>query len=257
MLTPRRWVHYRYPLLISGVFADLIMYLIQSGKASMFNLNSQRLTLRSAILLLLFVFTIPQTVVSGGNPSTVDGSFQIVSDDGPTRHIEFHVARNIDGSVIGDTTFRDDPSTNNQKENIEAEGSSQPFYLKANFDCLVINKNNAVMSGAITEASSPRYLGRRVLVVAQDNGGSTDPARTDRLTWGIYYTERKDWYASDSERPPDEVGPLAWIATDSEREDDQGILSNKETVIGCQSFPLSSFAFVGKKQGRGNVRVRP
>ena len=220
-----------------------------------------RPTLRTVVfwssLLIVLIFTVPAAVVSSDSSSTVDGSFQVLSDNGPTRHIEFHATRRFDGSVFGETTFRDDTVDKQDKNDEGDESSTQPFFFKANFDCLVINTNNAVMSGAITEASSKRYVGRRVLVVAQDNGGSTDSAKADRLTWGIYQNAQRQWLASDAERSADEVSPLSWIATDSERADDEGTLSNNETVIGCQSFPLSSFAFLNKKQGRGTVRVRP
>jgi hypothetical protein len=50
---------------------------------------------------------------------------------------------------------------------------------------------------------------------------------------------------------------MAWIVSDSERSDDVGVISSQEKVVGCQSFPLSSFSFVNPKQGQGTVRVRP
>jgi hypothetical protein len=211
-----------------------------------------------AIYLSLFSFAAPSALVSDTAGSAVDGIFQIESEKGPIRHIEFHARRSPDGTVSGETTFRDDAvvSTGNAK-NPESTAASTSFFFKADFDCLVINKNKAVMSGAITESSSRRYVGQRVLVVAQDNGGATDSSKTDRLTWGVYHSDKKWWVPSDSERPADEISQLSWIATDSERPDDEGVPSDKEQIVGCQSFPLTSFSFINAKQGHGNVRVRP
>ena len=210
-----------------------------------------------AILFVLSSFAPTAAVFSETAGSTVDGRFQIESE-GPTRLIEFHATRSIDGRVSGEAIFRDDSVVNVEKPS-EAVSSdaAQSFFLKADFDCLVINKNKAVMSGSITDSSSRHYVGRRVLVVAQDNGGATDSSKTDRLTWGIYLSDKKWWVASDSERPADEVSQLSWIASDSERADDEGVPSDKEQIVGCQSFPLSSFSFINAKQGHGRVRVRP
>ena len=50
---------------------------------------------------------------------------------------------------------------------------------------------------------------------------------------------------------------LEWVATDAEREDDAGVPSRRSEVVGCQSFPLSSYSFVDVKHGDGNIQVRP
>jgi hypothetical protein len=226
------------------------------------NLEPQRAVnflLATSVAILFFLSSFePTSAIGSDTPgSIVDGTFQIDLDEGPTRHIEFHATRSSDGTVSGETIFRDDPVSSSQKQNDGAPDSSQPFFFKADFDCLVINKNKAIMSGAITDSSSPRYVGRRVLVIAQDNGGATDSSKTDRLTWGVYHSDKKWWVPSDSERPAGEISQQSWIATDSERPDDEGILSDKEQVVGCQSFPLSSFSFFNVKQGHGSVRVRP
>lgn len=214
--------------------------------------SGQLLTLVGACFL--FLNLIPgSALLSNSNVSSVDGSFRIYSRADIDRYIEFHATRSVDGVVSGQTIFRDEavplPGI--------AESESQPFFFKADVDCLVINKGVAVMSGAITDSNSRPYIGRRVLVVAQDNGGTDDQSKKDRLTWGIYRSETHSWVAADSERPPDEVDPLAWIATDSERPDDEGVVSNHEHLIGCQSFPISSFSFVNPNEGKGTVRVRP
>ena len=216
-----------------------------------------RILILLSVLFFLICFAPVSALVSDTEGPTVDGSFEIVSSEGPTRHIEFHAVRGLDGSVDGATTFRDEPIGVSQPHNEAASDRSQPFFFKADFDCLAINQNRAIMSGEIKQASSQEYVGRRVLVVAQDNGGTSDPSKTDRLTWGIYHSDQKTWFQSDSERSAEQIGPLSWIATDSERLDDEGVLANNESMIGCQSFPLSAFSFVSAKLGHGSVRVKP
>ena len=39
--------------------------------------------------------------------------------------------------------------------------------------------------------------------------------------------------------------------------EDEGVVSNHEHLISCQSLPISSFSFVNPNQGKGTVRVRP
>jgi hypothetical protein len=195
-------------------------------------------------------------LLSHSSGSSVDGTFRIYSRAEIDRYIEFHATRSVDGVVSGQTIFRNEAVPLPKIAENESQ-ESQPFFFKADVDCLVINKGIAVMSGAITDSNSRPYIGRRVLVVAQDNGGTDDQSKKDRLTWGIYRSETRSWVASDSERPADEVDPVAWIATDSERPDDEGVVSNHEHLIGCQSFPISSFSFVNPNQGKGTVRVRP
>jgi hypothetical protein len=214
---------------------------------------------RLALISLSFVFLLTPSVISAPEPegTSVNGNFEIFLDKGFKRHIEFHAIRDLNGKVSGETVFRDDgPQTPVDKSSdVLNADANKPFFLKAEFDCLTIEGNKAVMSGAVTEATSEIYVGRRVLVVAQENGGSDDPAKRDKLTWGFYRTQKNDWLAVDSERPDENTGQ-SWLATDSERNEDEGIPSNKEEVIGCQSFPISAFSFINANQGRGTVHLK-
>ena len=188
----------------------------------------------------------------------MNGSFEISLEKGLKRHIDFHAVRDLNGNVTGETIFKDDGTPFGVEKASEETNanSTKPLFLKAEFDCLTIEGNKAVMSGSVTEASLESYVGRRVLVVAQENGGSEDPTKHDKLTWGIYKNNKSDWLAVDSERPDEQLGQ-SWIATDAERTDDEGVPSNKEEVIGCQSFPVSAFSFLNANQGKGTVRVKP
>ena len=220
------------------------------------NLKRRRLLTFVVTSFLFFSVTPQSAFLSDSSGSTVDGRFRIYSREDIYRYIEFHATRSLDGLVAGQTIFRDEVVHPQRVAESESQ-ESQPFFFKAEVDCLVIDKGTAIMSGAITDSNSHPYIGRRVLVVAQDNGGTDDQSKKDRLTWGIYRSDNHSWVASDSERSPDEVDQLTWIASDSERPDDEGMVSKRAEIIGCQSFPLSSFSFVNPNQGKGTVRVRP
>ncbi len=173
----------------------------------------------------------------------------------PTRSIEFNAQTSIEGQTIGGAVFQDDVAAA-KEEGGEAKAEEKRLYLHAEFDCLVVKANKAVMSGSITDASRDSYVGRRFLLVVQDNGGSQDPLKRDKFTFGFYRTANKNWEIWDSERP-EETGPMYWLATDAERPDDLGTSSEKNEVVGCKTFPLSSFSFLDVTQTRGNVQVRP
>lgn len=211
-----------------------------------------------AAVLFAFLISFPTSAESVG-PS-VSGKFELRSESGPTKTITFSAIATKEGRVFGQAVLQDDaaPVIKTSETSSDTAAPATPFFLKAEFDCLVVKKNKAVMSGNVTESSVPYYVGRRFLVVVEDNGhGPTDLLR-DKLTWGLYRPTTKNWLPSDSERTEEESsGPVAWLATDSERPEDEGVVTNKNEVVGCQTFPLSSFSFVDASHGRGSVQVRP
>lgn len=211
----------------------------------------------SFVLLLLFTLVFPKPGAAEGQGPSVVGNFQISTGVGPTRHIEFHASKDKNGNTIGETIFRD-RSTSDTKSGGEDQSpmdSSSLFWLKAQFDCLVIDGNRAVMGGSVTESNS-RLIGHRLLLVVQDGDAST-PRERDKLTFGIYRPAGKDWVAIDSERPDDDAPPVQWIAQDSEREDDEPVSSQKSDVTRCDSFPISVFSFISANLGRGSIEVKP
>jgi hypothetical protein len=210
------------------------------------------------LLVLLLTFALQKQSAAESEGPSVSGSFQISTNDGSTRYVEFFARIEKNGSTTGETIIQDRLSASDQKADSSdrpSTDSSPPFFARAEFDCLSVNGNRAVMSGSVTESSSAQYLGRRLLLVVQD-GDDFNPPRKDRLTFGIYRQTAKGWLPVDSERP-DEQHPVRWIAQDSERPDDEPVLSPKSEVIGCQSFPISSFSFIDAKHGRGTIKVRP
>lgn len=129
--------------------------------------------------------------------------------------------------------------------------------IRARFDCLKITGNRAVVSGIIFDSNVLAAIGLRVLLVVEDNDEGVNQPTTDKLTRGVYQNPAGGWTPKDAERDDDNGASLTWLATDAERSDDVGIPSNQSKVVGCQSFPLSSYSFVDIAHGGGNVQVKP
>jgi hypothetical protein len=128
------------------------------------------------------------------------------------------------------------------------------FYLKAEFDGLVVDKNQAVMSGTVRDSSVREFIGQRVLLTVEDNGDNTRVP--DKLTWGIYNQVVRNWTPSDAEWKEDPGVGLRWIATDAEIKDDRGYEMPRSEAIDANSFPVSSYAFVDVQSGAGDIRVQ-
>jgi hypothetical protein len=206
----------------------------------------------------IFLFSPSTTLTKEYEGPSASGAFEIVLEKGAKRHIEFHAVRDLNGKVTGETIFQDDAPQEAVDKSTDGPNNDaqKPFFMRAQFDCLIVEGNRAVMSGSVTDASLEQYLGKRVLVVAQENGGANDSTKRDKLTWGVYRTPNSAWLPGDSERP-EELSGLSWIASDSERPEDEGVSSIKERVVGCQSFPVSAFSFLNATQARGTAHVKP
>ena len=213
-----------------------------------------------SIMALFMVSLAPTPLVSAldSGPSA-NGNFQFVVGDGVTRYIDFNAKTDKDGMTKGEMTFTD-PSgvAPTDPDNPGDPSSSSPRVLiKVEFDCLVVKGTRAVMSGVIVSSNFPNSMGQRVLLTVEDNGeGLTAPA-SDRLAWGIYGNPIGGWTPSDAEREDDQGWFSTWLAKDAERGDDVGVPNSRSTVIGCQSFSLSSYSFVNVDHGYGNIQVKP
>lgn len=210
-----------------------------------------------ALLLSLLVSTNPFTSAASNGP-IASGSFEFATESGQAIYIDFNAVEQSDGSTVGEMTFEEDRIPSEKSSQPDDQPTPSKLYLKAQFDCLLIKSNKAVMSGTVSEANVPGYIGRRVLLVAEDNNQNPDGRKQDRLTWGLYSIPKTDWRVTDSERSEDEQGVApTWTAQDAERTDDTGMLANQSQVIGCQSYPLSAFTFMDEKHGHGKIHVRP
>jgi len=189
---------------------------------------------------------------------SANGTFQFTAGDGSVRYVSFNAKIHNDNTITGEMTYTEPNATPGvDTDNSDAAPTAAGISVKATFDCLVINGNRAVMSGVIVESNIGAALGRRVLLVVEDNEQGSNASGLDKLSWGIYTPRNINWTPADAELENDTGASLRWIATDSERPDDVGIPSHPDATIGCQSFPISSYAFVDVQHGAGNIQVKP
>jgi hypothetical protein len=204
----------------------------------------------TVVIVLLCATTAPFASAGNCGPSA-NGEFRFTLEDGLERSVEFNARIHNDGSSTGEMTFTDPGDLD------DPDFPHAGFYVKAGFDCLTVKDNRAVMSGLVTESNVGDFIGHRVLLVVEDDGEGIDAATPDKLSWGVYEPVRKDWIPQDAEVPDDNGALFDWVATDFERPDDVGIPARKSEVIGCQTFSLSSYAFMDVRHGQGNIQVRP
>lgn len=208
-------------------------------------------------VLALFLSSLATPQALAANPEA-HGNVNFSVDDGVTRSLEFHAKIDNAGAAEGRMIFTD-PSATPESDPDEAGGASHSaagLVIDVDFDCLVVKQNRAVMGGVIVDSNSPTSVGRRVLVTVEDNGEGAK-ALPDRVAWGIYRNDKRSWTSSDAELEVDPGASLTWIATDAERDDDVGVPSHRSETIGCDSFPLGSYALVDIEHGDGNIQVKP
>jgi hypothetical protein len=187
---------------------------------------------------------------------SASGSYQFSFEDRYLKYVEFDARTRSDGSATGQLTLSDEAKLTYM--DLDGTGDKEEtypgFFIKADLDGLVVNKNQAVMSGTVVDSSIRYLVGQRVLLTVEDNGDNT--REPDRLTWGVYKQIERNWTPSDAERKEDPGVGLRWWATDAERKDDVGYEMPRSEAITTQSFPVSSYAFVDVAQGAGDIIVR-
>jgi hypothetical protein len=191
--------------------------------------------------LLLASFVVPSLTSAAHDGPSASGNFQFTLDeDGQARNLEFHARVQNNGRTVGEMTFVDPSAVSVPDPDDPGAIANTGAVVTAKFDCLQITGHRAVMSGVISQSNIAAAIGLRVLLVVEDNGEGVNISTPDKLTWGVYQPATGNW-----------------IPRDAERDDDVGVPSNQSRVIGCQSFPLSSYTFVDVKHGGGNVQVQP
>jgi len=183
---------------------------------------------------------------------TASGKFRFPAEDGLTKSVEFSVST-VNGGATGQMTFTDDRGVSESDVDGAGGRTGEPvsYYLKAEFDCLRVDKNRAVMCGTVKESNIKAYVGQRVMLMVEDNGD--DLKTRDRVFWGVYKPVG-GWVPVDSERPDDKGASLSWTATDYERKDDPGIPSRPSTIIGCEKFSLWAYTM---QEGEGGIQIKP
>ncbi|HEX8843669.1 MAG TPA: hypothetical protein VF791_03445 [Pyrinomonadaceae bacterium] len=211
----------------------------------------------SIIALLLSGFAAAPAVNAQTGGQSANGSYQFSLEDGRTKYVEFDArTQEGGGGATGQMFFSDDAEVTYQ----DVDGAGDPqvsyngFYLRAEFDGLVVINNQAIMSGTVRDSSIADLIGQRVLLTVEDSG---DNAREpDKLTWGVY-RPAGSWETSDAELETDPGVGLTWETSDAERRDDVPIQMPGTNTIGTQTFPFSAYAFVDLEQWSGDIRVQP
>ena len=215
-----------------------------------------------ASLLMFSLLSLPSAPTASaqiGEPAAA-GHFRFSAGDDLTKSIEFSAAAARGGGAEGGMVFRGPAIFPNQdvdgEEKAGFDGRLSDLLVEAKWDCIVVEKNRAVMSGVVTASTLGEYIGLRVLLVVEDNGDGTDPKAQDKFTWGLYKPAAEGWVPTDAERKDDDGALLRWTATDAERDDDKGIPSHPSKVVGCQNFAVSSYELLDVTAGDGDLRVR-
>lgn len=203
------------------------------------------------VAMLMASLVLPSLVLAGAEGTSATGAFKFVLEDGVTRMVEFSAREGAEGQTIGELTFSDPSAIPVENPDEQDRVITEGVLVKARFDCLQVSENRAVIGGEIYDSNVFSSIGRRVLLVIEDNG-----LERDRLTWGIFQQPPTGWEPKDAERDDDEGAKLKWIATDFERRDDVGIPSDLSKVVSCKSFPLESFEFPEIKSAGGDLQVQ-
>ncbi|HEX8921426.1 MAG TPA: hypothetical protein VF766_08095 [Pyrinomonadaceae bacterium] len=212
----------------------------------------------SATILALLVLTLAASTIANAQTAgqAAAGTYQFSFDDGYTKTLEFDARTSTNGSASGQMTFTDEARVVIQ--DVDGTGEKEVtypgYYIKADLDGLVVNQNQAVMSGTVRDSSVRELIGQRVLLTVEDNGDNTRVP--DRLTWGIYQPVSRDWTPSDAELKEDPGVGLTWWATDAEVRDDKGYKMPRSEAIDTQTYPVSAYNFVEFEKGAGDIRVQ-
>ncbi|HEV7858995.1 MAG TPA: hypothetical protein VGO91_10300 [Pyrinomonadaceae bacterium] len=217
------------------------------------------ITLTSLLALFMLAFIAPQSSSAQTAGQSASGTYQFSFEDGYTKYVEFDAKTQTNGGAAGTEFFSDEAKVSYQ----DVDGTGDPVFketyagysIKANFDDLAVNKNQAVMSGTVIDSTIRSLIGQRVLLTVEDNG--TNGRVPDKMTWGIYNPVRRDWTPSDAERKVDDGVGMRWVATDAERKDDVGVVYPRDETISTGSFPVTSYDFADVKAGAGDIVVVP
>ena len=204
------------------------------------------------LTLLLVCLALPGLVMASAEGASATGSFRFMLEDGATRFVEFNAKEGVDGQAAGDLTFSDPAAIPVDDPDSSEQPKTEGVLVKAKFDCMRTFENRAVMGGEIYDSNVTSQIGRRFLLVIEDNG-----LEKDQLTWGMFQQPpAKSWTPTDAELEDDKGASLTWWATDFERKEDVGIPSNPSKITKCESFPLDSFEFPELKAAGGDLVVQ-
>lgn len=207
--------------------------------------------------ILVLSLTIPQSAAA----QEANGVYRFLLEDDLVKYVEFQAWTDGRGNTAGQMVFTDEARISDGGEGEgDREGEPSPFYVKAEFDSMTVEKNRAVMGGTVMDSSHRSYIGIWVQLVVEDSGDNL--REPDRLTWSFCRPSAGGWIPSDAERKDDDGAYLRWWATDAERDDDVGIPSvnlipNSENERGCRVHPLWLYSLADIRKYEGDIVVLP
>jgi hypothetical protein len=210
------------------------------------------------LALLMSGSAAPTTAAARAAEQFATGSFKFSLEGDYAKYVEFDARALADGAATGQMFFSDEAPLVIR----DVDGTGDPedkqagFYIKAELDGMLIERNRAVMSGVVADSSLRDLIGQRVLLTVEDNGDNTK--EPDKVTWGVYRPADKSWQPSDGELEKDPGVGLTWWATDAERKDDVGYRMPRDaSPVGVGTFPVLSYDFPVVAYGVGDIVVRP
>lgn len=212
----------------------------------------------SALFFVLsFVFLATPLIASGQGAAS--GRFKFIMEDELLKSFEFDARSEERGGATGFMQFTDEAKIVFQ----DVDGTGEipreepvPFFMKADFEAMTIEKNRAVINGVVRDSSYRSYIGKFVQLVVEDNDGVEVP---DKFVWSFCTPEPGGWIPQDAEDPNDRGAFLSWWATDAERKDDVGIPSPSVipgTLKSCKVYPIRAYEFVPILKGEGVISIR-
>lgn len=205
--------------------------------------------------LVLLATPLPASAQAG----SAAGKYKFVMEDGLVKSLEFDARSDERGGTSGFMVLTDETRVPFEEPNGDGEnprGELLEFSMKADLDSMKIEKNRAVITGVVRESSIPRYLGRWVQLVIEDNDGIEVP---DKFGWSFCTQEPGGWIPEDAEVPGDRGAFMSWWATDAEVKDDIGIPSINlipGNQKGCRSYPILAYDFAEFLKGDGAISIK-
>ena len=208
------------------------------------------------VLSLVFLAT---PLLSSAQTGAANGNFKFIMEDGLTKSFDFDATSTERGGATGFFQFNDEAQVVFQ--DVDGTGDIPkeepvPFFMKANWDAMTIEKNRAIMNGVISDSSYRSYIGKWVQLVVEDNDGVDVP---DKFVWTFCTPEPGGWIPEDAEVPGDRGAFLSWWATDAERKDDVGIPSPSVipgTLKSCKVHPIQAYEFAPILKGDGVITIK-
>lgn len=211
-------------------------------------------------LLIITLVLLATPILASAQAGAANGKYKFVMDDGLVKYLEFDVVNDSKGATNGYMLLTDEAQVVLEEPNGDEppprRGESLPFSMKADIDGMTIEKNKAVITGMVRESSIPRYLGKWIRLVIEDNDGIEV---ADKFGWSFCAQEQGGWIPEDAEVPGDRGAFMRWWATDAERKDDVGIPSADiipGNLKGCRSFPLLAYDFAAFVKGEGAIAIK-